>query len=688
MDHAPQILTVPARTPVPVIRFNVYVALAATTAAAVSYTAFISVRGLPPTGLAVILFASAPLCGALALPILHSRARAEQDDALRWFSFGLGLSVLALFLQLISLPAVMGDDGPLNTSNQGSAWLYLLFHLTLVVSAAAAAFRLDTRWCHTFMWVSLACVVSSALSFVPPIELITADQEFTRTLSIIQYCLTILLALALWAWVVRTRASSGPLRGWVSLTLLLMTYEVLLNALAERRFDAIWWSSLTMRSASFVVLALGCVLTVTSQLRRFEGYSEREISRRESELDESIFIGEQMLASATRLAAAVRPQEVAEVVAETIRSTAHLKHVKVVDIHPTEAGTRTLFASESTPSDQRALDAIVKFAMSGTAVLMPPANGDGSLEQNAAAMRNIEEQFPTAIGLPLRVGGLVIGAFAGVDSQSRQWSDWTRQLLDGLVAQTGPALSRARLFELEHQTAEALQLALLPERLPTVEGVQLAGRYMAGQSGVLVGGDWYDCIELPDGRLSLIVGDVMGKGIKAATLMGRMREASRVLVSVDPAPSVVLDGLNDLVLAADTGQIVTVACLLLDPNNYRATSALAGHPSPILISPSGIAERIGQDAGRSPLLGVASPTEKRPEVELPLEPGCALVMYTDGLVESRSGTTDGVDRLLGVCAQVQQKGLACEEFASAVLSSRQSGEDQPDDIALLVALLS
>ena len=130
------------------------------------------------------------------------------------------------------------------------------------------------------------------------------------------------------------------------------------------------------------------------------------------------------------------------------------------------------------------------------------------------------------------------------------------------------SLERALLYEREREAATMLQQSLLPASLPVVEGLHLAARYSAGSEGTQVGGDWYDVIEVEGGRLALIVGDVMGKGIAAAAQMGRLRTALAAFISVDPDPTTVIRRLE----ASSTpvpDKIVTFSYLLLDPVTGR-----------------------------------------------------------------------------------------------------------------------
>ena len=173
------------------------------------------------------------------------------------------------------------------------------------------------------------------------------------------------------------------------------------------------------------------------------------------------------------------------------------------------------------------------------------------------------------------------------------------------------ALERARLYERERSTAVALQQSLLPDRLPTVAGVVLAASFRPGSAEADVGGDWYDVFVLPDGRVVLVVGDVMGKGVHAAAGMGRLRSALRALAHANPLPEAVLQGL-DRVFSATEGpdQIATLVYLLVDPEARRAALSGAGHLPLVLCRSGREPELVDAGSGSTPL-GWPEPRSQR-----------------------------------------------------------------------------
>ena len=176
---------------------------------------------------------------------------------------------------------------------------------------------------------------------------------------------------------------------------------------------------------------------------------------------------------------------------------------------------------------------------------------------------------------------------------------------------------RASLFEREHTTAETLQRSLLPDRLPSVPGIILDARYLPVTRNMEIGGDWYDAFRLPDGRLAVAAGDVMGKGLSAAAGMGRVRNALRALALTDPRPAAVLAGLDRLFTATELDeQVTTVAYLVFDPVSGEGLAGNAGHPPPLLMSrtaaPAGPG-RGGHAAGLGqPAAAVRVPPAARP----------------------------------------------------------------------------
>jgi PAS domain S-box-containing protein len=238
----------------------------------------------------------------------------------------------------------------------------------------------------------------------------------------------------------------------------------------------------------------------------------------------------------------------------------------------------------------------------------------------------------------------------------------------------------ARLFEVyqrEHKIAETLQRSLLPERLPQIEGVELAARYLPGSRGASIGGDWYDVLERPDGRVALVVGDVVGHGLRAAAAMGQLRNAFRAYGLVEASPSEVVARINRLVMSGVEDVMATVLYLVLDRETGELSFSAAGHPPPLVLGPDGPRFLEG---GRSVPIGASDPAVFR-EASAVLPPGSSLLLYTDGLVERRDEPLDrGLENLAAVAGTGHDSlDALCERVIAAVLARGEPG----DDVALL-----
>ncbi|MGL5859272.1 MAG: GAF domain-containing SpoIIE family protein phosphatase [Angustibacter sp.] len=248
--------------------------------------------------------------------------------------------------------------------------------------------------------------------------------------------------------------------------------------------------------------------------------------------------------------------------------------------------------------------------------------------------------------LPLIVGGQVVGIAAFGWDEPRQFSTSEVEHLTALASHTAIALDRAHLLAAASATAETLQRALLPQASP-VPGWEVGSVYAPAIRGTHVGGDWYDVFELPGGLIGLALGDVVGKGVRAAAIMGSARSALRAFASTDPDPSVVLTDLDVFLdrFAEDT--MVTCCYAVLDPATGELRYCSAGHPPPVLATQHGWQ---WLDEATSPPLGAGSQVPRRsarlrllddapaPEQTAHGRQTChrmhpVLVLYSDGLVE-------------------------------------------------------
>ncbi len=255
--------------------------------------------------------------------------------------------------------------------------------------------------------------------------------------------------------------------------------------------------------------------------------------------------------------------------------------------------------------------------------------------------------------------------------------------LGALAGQCAIALERSRLYERERATAATLQRSLLPDRLPDVPGVELAASFRAGSAEADVGGDWYDVFSLPDGRLVLVVGDVMGKGVRAAAGMGRLRSALRALAHANPLPEAVLTGLDRVFTATEEeDQIATLVYLLVNPVARRAAVGAAGH-LPLLLRRAGRAPELVDAGSGSTPLGWPEPRGQR---TLELGPGDLLLGLTDGLVERRGSDLDeGLADLLAVVGTDEEPLAELVDRVGTALLPDTPGRDDATVLAVRFA---
>lgn len=225
--------------------------------------------------------------------------------------------------------------------------------------------------------------------------------------------------------------------------------------------------------------------------------------------------------------------------------------------------------------------------------------------------------------------------------------------------------------------ARILQRSLLPERLPELPGLTLAARYLPGVAGVQVGGDWYDVIALPDDRVGVAIGDVTGRGVRAAASMGQLRMALRACAVEESSPAAVVQRVNRLACQLLPGEMATLVYLVLDPPAGALRLVNAGHPPPLLVPAGGDAMFLEDTP--SPLLGHDRSIDYR-EREVALEPAATLLLYTDGLVDRKDlSIIDGMPRLRAAASTAAADvETLCENVIATLLP-----DGPTDDVALL-----
>ncbi len=282
-----------------------------------------------------------------------------------------------------------------------------------------------------------------------------------------------------------------------------------------------------------------------------------------------------------------------------------------------------------------------------------------------------------AVPVVSRTGTVHGGLFFG-HPDTDVFDERAERLAVGIAAQTAVALDNARLYEQQRTVALELQRSLLqPERVPVPTGLELAYKYLPGGGGADVGGDWFDVIPLPGGRVAFVIGDVMGRGVHAAAIMGQLRTAVRAFAVLDLPPAELLSRFNQLVCEMSQDLIATCIYAVVDRSAQSITLANAGHPPPAMRLPDGEVRLLQEPLG--PPLGVPGGVYREQDVAFPA--GVRVLLFTDGLVEHRSrAIAEGLEQLR---AWLSSAHGSLHQLCDDVLTALLSPASQDDDVTLL-----
>jgi serine phosphatase RsbU (regulator of sigma subunit) len=236
-------------------------------------------------------------------------------------------------------------------------------------------------------------------------------------------------------------------------------------------------------------------------------------------------------------------------------------------------------------------------------------------------------------------------------------------------------------LQYEAKVAAVLQHAMLPHALETIEGAELTARYLPASVGLEVGGDWFDIIDIGNGRIGVVVGDVVGRGLHAAAAMGQLRSATSAAVLATQSPSRALGVLDRMAVRIEGGTCATAFSATIDLERSEVTYSSAGHPPPLMIDRDGRCALL--DRAQSLPLGVELAEGPWKDATAPFPRGSTLVLYTDGLVERRGESfDDGIQRLMDcLTALVDQ---SCDDLADALIAALRNEQPREDDIALII----
>jgi serine phosphatase RsbU (regulator of sigma subunit)/anti-sigma regulatory factor (Ser/Thr protein kinase) len=357
-----------------------------------------------------------------------------------------------------------------------------------------------------------------------------------------------------------------------------------------------------------------------------------------------------------------------------------------------QPGNVTFYAERSPVAECLATGRAVSYSGTGIGV------AEWAVADAARAESIVRHGIKSMMLVPVRARGATLGVAAFVRHRRKEpFAADDVLLAEEIVGRAAVCIDNARRYTREHDAVLTLQRSLLQQRQPVQSAVEVATRYLPSHSRVAVGGDWFDVIRLSGSRVGLVVGDVAGHGIHAAATMGRLRTAVQTLADIDLEPEELLTRLDDVVARlaaeqepfADAGDL-SATCLyaVYDPVSRRCTLARAGHPMPAVVTPDGAVEYLDLPAG--PPLGLGGLPFEEAEVELP--EGSLLVLYTDGLIESRQRDIDaGLDAMRKVLGAVHHGAdsfpgarpsldAVCDSLIEALIPGQAE-----DDAALLVA---
>jgi serine phosphatase RsbU (regulator of sigma subunit)/anti-sigma regulatory factor (Ser/Thr protein kinase) len=285
------------------------------------------------------------------------------------------------------------------------------------------------------------------------------------------------------------------------------------------------------------------------------------------------------------------------------------------------------------------------------------------------------------IAVPLDVLGQPGALLLGISHPEREpYGEQELAMAEEIAQRVGSLLTRARAREEEHSVATRLQQVLLPEELLRHPAVAVAAHYETGSKLLRVGGDWYDSFILPDGRLALSVGDVVGHGLESAAAMGRLRIALAALALHADGPADLLSRLEAFCAGGNGVDFATTCYAVVDPESGVVTYASAGHPPMMIVSPSGETRLL--EEGRSAPVGSVVGRCARFEASTTLSPGDLLIAYSDGLIERRrEPITTGLQRMEDVAQSL--RSLPVDEVCRRLVAELTADGPDEDDVVVL-----
>jgi serine phosphatase RsbU (regulator of sigma subunit)/anti-sigma regulatory factor (Ser/Thr protein kinase) len=282
------------------------------------------------------------------------------------------------------------------------------------------------------------------------------------------------------------------------------------------------------------------------------------------------------------------------------------------------------------------------------------------------------------LGVPVHVEGRVIGVMHIGTLVQRHFDEDDVALLQLAADRAALAIDNARISE-QRAVTEIMQRTLLPDALPQIPGMRFSAKYLPAGSGIKIGGDWYDVVQLTNGRIAFVIGDVVGRGVLAASVMAEIRTALRAYMVQGHKLTEVISMLNELLVSMGRNRGATLSIFELDPEAEELEAVTAGHLPPLLIEPDGNTRLLEQTPGLP--VGVRIGHHYR-ACRYPFPTGSRLLLYTDGLIERRGESIDEGFQRLTVAAHAAA-GRTDSSFADRVYRALVDETPLEDDVALL-----
>ncbi len=357
-----------------------------------------------------------------------------------------------------------------------------------------------------------------------------------------------------------------------------------------------------------------------------------------------------------------------------------LRHVAVAHADPRRVElAREL--RELYPVDEGSDTGVAYVVRTGSSELYPEVTDEmlvGAAQDDEHLEMMRELGLLSVMIVPLEARGRTFGALTLVAAESgRRFDASDLELAEDLARRAALAIDNSILFRREHEAAVILQRSLLPDSLPRIEGLEFAARYEPAAPGIEVGGDWYEVVQCADGRVGVMIGDVAGRGIRAASVMGRIRPALRGFVADGHDPGEAIARLDAMIKEGERAELTTVFHLLYDRATRTAEYVRAGHPPALIRLPDGTVEELN-GVGSPPVGILAAPRFTVQTAKIP--DGSLLLLYTDGLIERRGeDLMSALKRLKATLAECPEGAQACLDRLAEVYRA----DAVPDDVAML-----